>query len=85
MRVMNSCQSRAYLETGSAHEPSAQAEPDAGVNEAVAYLYLNGEMRRVGTYGSTSSPAAHKDDTFFSGTGVLTVLYDVSGTLIKVR
>ncbi|HQQ92389.1 MAG TPA: hypothetical protein PLU38_11045 [Kiritimatiellia bacterium] len=55
------------------------------MNEAVAYLYLNGEMRRVGTYGSTSSPAAHKNDTFFSGTGVLTVLYDKSGTLIKVR
>ncbi|OQB37885.1 MAG: hypothetical protein BWY06_02205 [Candidatus Latescibacteria bacterium ADurb.Bin168] len=63
----------------------AKVELAAGVNEAVAHLYLDGEMRRVGTYGSTSSPAAHKDDTFFSGTGVLTVLYDVSGTLIKVR
>jgi len=63
----------------------AKVELAAGVNEAVAHLYLDGEMRRVGTYGSTSSAATYKNDEFFSGTGVLTVLYDVSGTLIKVR
>jgi hypothetical protein len=63
----------------------AKVELAAGVNESVGHLHLDGESKRVGTYGSTSSPAAHKNDTFFSGTGVLTVLYDKSGTLIKVR
>ena len=63
----------------------AKVELAAGVNEAVGHLSLDGEMRRVGTYGSTSSAATYKNDEFFSGTGVLTVLYDKSGTLIKVR
>lgn len=63
----------------------AKVELAAGVNEAVGHLYLDGEMRRVGTYGSTSSAAAHKDDAFFSGTGVLTVLYDKSGTFMFLK
>ena len=57
----------------------------AGVNEAVGQLYFGSKQRRVGTYGSTSSPAAVKDDTHFSGTGILTVLRDNSGTLISVQ
>ncbi|HNX35759.1 MAG TPA: autotransporter-associated beta strand repeat-containing protein [Kiritimatiellia bacterium] len=63
----------------------AKVELAEGVNEAVGYLYLDGEMRRAGTYGSTGSAAAHKDDGVFSGTGVLTVLYDTSGTVIMLR
>ena len=57
----------------------------SGVNEAVRYLFLGGVQKRVGTYGSTSSTAAVKDDAHFSGTGILTVLHDKSGTLIGVK
>jgi autotransporter-associated beta strand protein len=57
----------------------------AGVNEAVSMLYLGGKQKRVGTYGSTSSAAAVKDDVHFSGAGILTVLRDDFGTLISVR
>jgi len=57
----------------------------AGVEERVGWLYLGDEMQRVGTYGSSGSGANHKDDTHFSGTGVLRVLHDKSGTLIAVK
>ena len=56
-----------------------------GVNESVGYLFFGGVLQRVGTYGSTSSTAAVKDDTHFSGQGMLTVLHDKSGTMIKVQ
>jgi len=56
-----------------------------GVDEKVGWLFFGDQMMRVGTYGSTSSPAAVKDDEHFAGTGVLTVLRDNSGTIIKVR
>ena len=57
----------------------------AGVNEAVRYLFLGTSQKRAGTYGSTSSAATLKDDTHFSGTGILTVLHDKSGTLMRVQ
>jgi autotransporter-associated beta strand protein len=58
----------------------------AGVNEAVGLLVLDGELQRPGTYGSTGSTATYKDDTIFSGTGVLSVLHGKSiGTLITVQ
>jgi len=57
----------------------------AGVGETVGWLYLGGKMQRAGTYGSASSGAIHKDATHFSGTGILTVLHDQSGTLVSVR
>ena len=56
-----------------------------GVNETVSQLFYGTKMQRVGTYGSTSSPAFIKDDTHFSGQGMLTVLHDKSGTMIKVQ
>jgi len=43
------------------------------IDDTVAELYLNGERGWVGTWGSTSSDATNKDNTYFSGTGVLTV------------
>jgi len=55
------------------------------VNEAVSWLYLDGKMKRAGTYGSTDSSAFYKDDAYFSGTGILTVLHDQAGTVIIVR
>lgn len=65
-------------------DDGAKINLGTGVNESVGYLVLGEKMRRVGTYGSTSSSAANKDDTYFAGTGVLTVLHDKSGTLLRV-
>ena len=56
-----------------------------GVNETVGGLFYGDKMRRAGTYGSTGSAAANKDDTHFAGTGVLTVLHDKSGTFVQMR
>ena len=39
----------------------------------VASLSLNGVLQANGTYGSTASPAANKNNTYFSGTGTLIV------------
>jgi len=63
---------------------TAKISLSAGVNESVGWLFYGNEMQRVGTYGSTSSGANHKDDTHFSGTGVLRVLHDNSGTMISI-
>jgi hypothetical protein len=46
----------------------------SNVNETVGALYLAGFVGAPGTYGSTASSADFKDDTFFSGSGVLTVV-----------
>lgn len=43
-------------------------------DETVKFLYLDGVVQKVGTYGSTSSSAQFTDNNFFSGSGVLTVL-----------
>jgi len=37
------------------------------------FLLLGGALQIAGTWGSTSSPATNKDDTFFSGSGFVTV------------
>jgi autotransporter-associated beta strand protein len=41
--------------------------------EVVDSLYFDADLQSSGTWGSTSSSATHKDDTRFSGTGVLSV------------
>ena len=64
---------------------TAKVNLAAGVNEAVGTLYFGGVQKRTGTYGSTGSAANVKDDTHFAGTGILTVLHDKSGTMIKVK
>src|SRR5262249_17034051 len=46
----------------------------AGINEIVKMLLLNGVTQRPGTYGSSSSSATFKRDSFFSGSGMITVL-----------
>jgi autotransporter-associated beta strand protein len=38
----------------------------------IATLTLGGVVQPAGTYGSTASPAANKNDTWFSGTGTVT-------------
>lgn len=45
----------------------------AAANETVNSLYFGETLQAPGTYGSTTSTAAVKDDTHFSGTGILTV------------
>jgi len=57
----------------------------SGVNETVGWLVLGGKLRRAGTYGATGSGAAVIDDVHFAGSGLLTVLHDKSGTLMKMR
>ena len=61
---------------------------DAGVNEAIRFLTAGGVGRPSGTYGSRASPAQHKDDQYFAGTGVLTVTGNASlllgGTVITL-
>lgn len=57
----------------------------SGVNESVNYLFLGDVQKRVGTYGSSGSTASYKDDTYFSGPGILTVRHDKSGTMISVQ
>lgn len=46
---------------------------DAGVVEKVAELWLGGTKVPAGIYGSTASGAQTKDDTYFSGAGLLRV------------
>jgi autotransporter-associated beta strand protein len=57
---------------------------DDGVRETVKALYFGTAQQQAGTWGSTSSEAKHKDDTYFSGTGVLEVLTRI-GTVVSVR
>ena len=45
-----------------------------GSRGIAALTYNAGAPLAPGTYGSTSSPATHKNDTYFSGTGTVTVL-----------
>lgn len=56
-----------------------------GVNDAVRYLYFGAKQQRAGTYGSLVSPAVNKDGEHFAGQGVLTVLRDDFGTVIKLH
>ena len=58
---------------------------DSGVNESVNYLFLGGVQKRANTYGATGSGAAVIDDAHFSGSGILTVLSDKSGTMIILQ
>lgn len=57
----------------------------AGVNESVGWLFYGDKMKRAGTYGASGSAATYKDNTHFSGTGVLKVLHDNAGTLMWLR
>ena len=66
-------------------EGGAKVHLASGVNESVRNLFINGKQRRVGTYGSSASSATNKDNTYFSGTGVLTVLRDNAGTVIFMK
>jgi hypothetical protein len=45
-----------------------------GVNEIVGSLDLGGTLQAPGTYGSTESLAAFRDDEYFFGSGIVTVV-----------
>jgi hypothetical protein len=56
-------------------------ELGSGINESVFLLFLNGLPQGPGTYGSTLSSAAFKNNEYFSGTGIITVLLPEPTTL----
>jgi autotransporter-associated beta strand protein len=47
---------------------------EPGINEVVGGLALNGVAQAAGTYGSSASSATFKNDEYFSGTGILSVI-----------
>ncbi len=75
----------ATVKMSSAGTATAKINLSAGTDESVGWLFYGEKMQRAGTHGSTSSGATYKDDTHFSGTGVLRVLHDNSGTLFSLR
>jgi autotransporter-associated beta strand protein len=60
------------------------AELMSGINELIGALFLGGVSQPPGTYGSTASSATFKDDEYFSGTGILTVIPEPSSALIAL-
>jgi len=64
-------------------DSGAKLELADGVQIKVCGLRLNGERASAGgTWGSSASPAGNKNDTYFSGQGVL---YVQGGTCVMVR
>ena len=64
--------------TGNLSISGATASINNGLNISVGSLTLGGVNRASGTWGSTSSPATHQDDTYFAATtGYLTVSADL--------
>ncbi len=55
------------------------------LTEEVGWLRINGTEKRAGTYGAAGSGAQYIDSTHFSGTGLIKVLHDNSGTIIIIR
>ena len=55
------------------------------VDQTVTKLYLEGVLQSAGTWGATGSGAANINDTYFDGTGILTVGSGPGGTLFKFR
>jgi autotransporter-associated beta strand protein len=62
----------------------AGGKVEVATKEKVTVLQYSGTTQPVGTYGSTSSTANNKNNTYFSGTGVLYVgvEFPPAGTLI---
>ena len=63
----------------------AKLDLDGGINDTVDELYLGGVLMHPGVWGSESSGATYPNDTYFSGTGVLTVTQGPRGSLFKFR
>ena len=71
-----SCSSSAALGTGSLDITTGAkvALNYTGTRTIAALTFNAGASVAPGTYGSTASPAANKNDAYFSGTGTVTVL-----------
>ncbi len=59
-------------------------ELQLGVNEVVAGLVLGGVAQALGTYGSTASGTAVKNDEYFSGPGIITVAVPAARPALKI-
>lgn len=59
---------------GAGNADGGFATLNAGVNEIVGGLVLGTVAQGIGTYGSTLSAATNKNDEFFAGTGIVTVI-----------
>jgi len=57
----------------------AKVKIKTGVSETVGNLFLAGEPQVSGTWGATGSGAEHVNDTFFSGTGIVSVAAGPAG------
>jgi len=65
---------------------AAKVSLASGVNEAVSRLYFGGRQQRKATYSAVAAPGVQVVDTeHFEGTGVLTVLNDKTGTLVRLQ
>ena len=54
--------------------PNPVLELEAGVEQVFKDIYIDGRRLASGTWGSSQSPARHKDDVHFAGTGVANVI-----------
>ncbi len=61
--------------------PGGKAALNFTGTRSIASLTLNGALMSPGTYGSNSSNATNKNDTYFSGTGTVTVLQPTTTAL----
>lgn len=63
----------------------------AGQNETVYSLYLNNKPMAAGSWGSSTSAAANKNDSYFQGDGILTVtttgpvIFPPGGTIFIIK
>ena len=63
-----------------------KVSPDGGVNAVVKELWLDGTQFQSGTWGSSSSSAQYKNDRYFAGSGIVTVLEgEMPGFLFYLR
>jgi hypothetical protein len=53
-----------------------------GVNEIIRGLVLGGVSQPVGTYGGSLSPAQFKNDEYFGGSGIVTVVPEPASAAI---
>ena len=64
--------------------PEPELILDEGVRHVFREITLNGKPLASGTWGSSQSSATHKDDTHFSGKGVVEVI-GTRGLIITIR
>ena len=64
---------------------SGKMDLDTGIDQTVQKLYLDGEWQPSGTWGSSTSGAIHKDDTYFAGNGILRVSVGPSPSVFRFK